>query len=599
MNAAELIEYIRTAEKKTPVKVYIWERFPTSFPNGKVFPAGDGAKIVFGDWRDIGPAIEAQQDAIADIVIESSCRNSAVPLLDTKDLRARIEPGAIIREQVEIGAGAVIMMGAIINIGASVGAGTMIDMGAVLGGRATVGARCHIGAGAVLAGVIEPASALPVVVEDEVLIGSRCGGRGRHLGRTARHRGCRMPRAYHQAQGRVLRRQDGAGGRPAGALSRRRMTFKHAQERVSDMQTLAPMTVDRRALHRIPELGDELPKTMDYVQDVLGTLDCEVFFPLDSAVCAYFDFGAADTLAFRAEMDALPIAERTGLPFASQHSGKMHACGHDGHMAMVLELGRRIRTKQVLPHNILLLFQPAEETTGGARRLCETGVLERLRVKAVFALHLWPGLSAGMIAGLPGAMMARSAEVTFTAEGRCAHFCSAASGRDALAACVEFYSRAAALPLPQAPQSLLGFGRMEAGSVRNAVAGSARLEGSLRALDDAAFCSIQEALETISRHVAQTSGCAAAVHFSEGYPAVVNPPDLLRMASALFPIEALTAPTMASDDFSYYQRRLPGLFLFLGCGETSALHTAAFDFDERVLEAGVRYFETVAGGAVW
>ena len=87
------------------------------------------------------------------------------------------------------------------------------------------------------------------------------------------------------------------------------------------MQTLTPMTVDRRALHRIPELGDELPKTMDYVQDVLGTLGCEVLFPLDSAVCAYFDFGAPDTLAFRAEMDALPIAERTGLPFSSQHSG--------------------------------------------------------------------------------------------------------------------------------------------------------------------------------------------------------------------------------------------------------------------------------------
>lgn len=214
MNAAELIEYIRTAEKKTPVKVYIWERFPTSFPNAKVFPAGDGAKIVFGDWRDIGPAVRAQQDAIADIVIESSCRNSAVPLLDTKDLRARIEPGAIIREQVEIGEGAVIMMGAIVNIGASVGAGTMIDMGAVLGGRAMVGARCHIGAGAVLAGVIEPASATPgrrggrgahrcKRRGDRGLPHrqgrSRCGGRGRHLGRTARHRGCRMPRAYHQA----------------------------------------------------------------------------------------------------------------------------------------------------------------------------------------------------------------------------------------------------------------------------------------------------------------------------------------------------------------------------------------------------------------
>ena len=186
MNAAELIEYIRTAEKKTPVKVYIWERFPTSFPNARVFPAGDGTKIVFGDWRDIGPAIEAQQDAIADIVIESSCRNSAVPMLDTKDLRARIEPGAIIREQVEIGEGAVIMMGAIINIGSVIGEGSMIDMGAVLGGRATVGKNCHIGAGTVLAGVVEPASATPVIIEDDVMIGANAVVlEGVHVGKGA------------------------------------------------------------------------------------------------------------------------------------------------------------------------------------------------------------------------------------------------------------------------------------------------------------------------------------------------------------------------------------------------------------------------------
>ena len=186
MNAAELIEYIRTAEKKTPVKVYIWERFPTSFPNARVFPAGDGTKIVFGDWRDIGPAVRAQQDAIADIVIESSCRNSAVPLLDTKDLRARIEPGAIIREQVEIGEGAVIMMGAIINIGSVIGEGSMIDMGAVLGGRATVGKNCHIGAGTVLAGVVEPASATPVIIEDDVMIGANAVVlEGVHVGKGA------------------------------------------------------------------------------------------------------------------------------------------------------------------------------------------------------------------------------------------------------------------------------------------------------------------------------------------------------------------------------------------------------------------------------
>lgn len=127
---------------------------------------------VFGDWAELGPILEASREKIADFVVENDRRNSGVPLLDLKGVKARIEPGAVIREKVEIGEGAVIMMGAVINIGAVVGPGTMIDMGAVLGGRATVGARCHIGAGAVLAGVVEPASATPVVVEDGVLVGA-------------------------------------------------------------------------------------------------------------------------------------------------------------------------------------------------------------------------------------------------------------------------------------------------------------------------------------------------------------------------------------------------------------------------------------------
>ena len=170
MNAQEIIEYIRTSEKKTPVKVYVWEKEPVEFPGCQVFNAAPGQKIVFGDWKDVGPVL--QNNTFAHVEIENNCRNSAIPMLDMKEIPARIEPGAIIREQVSIGKNAVIMMGAILNIGAVVGDGTMIDMGAVLGGRATVGNRCHVGAGAVLAGVIEPASATPVVVEDDVLIGA-------------------------------------------------------------------------------------------------------------------------------------------------------------------------------------------------------------------------------------------------------------------------------------------------------------------------------------------------------------------------------------------------------------------------------------------
>ena len=172
MNAQEIIELIRTSQKQTPVKVYLKEKAPVSFENAKVFPMGNGVKIIFGDWKNIAPVLESHAADIEDMVIENDCRNSAIPLLDKKNINARIEPGAIIRDQVEIGDNAVIMMGAVINIGAVIGPGTMIDMGAVLGGRATVGKNCHVGAGAVLAGVIEPASATPVIVEDNVLIGA-------------------------------------------------------------------------------------------------------------------------------------------------------------------------------------------------------------------------------------------------------------------------------------------------------------------------------------------------------------------------------------------------------------------------------------------
>ena len=208
MNAQEIIEYIRTSEKKTPVKVYVWEKEPVSFPNCHEFPAGDNCKIVFGDWKDIKPVLESNEFLHTEI--ENNCRNSAIPMLDMKDIHARIEPGAIIREQVEIGQNAVIMMGAILNIGAVVGQGTMIDMGAVLGGRATVGSNCHIGAGAVLAGVIEPASATPVIVEDDVMVGANA----------VVIEGCRIGRGAVVAAGAVVVEDVPAGAVVAGCPAR-------------------------------------------------------------------------------------------------------------------------------------------------------------------------------------------------------------------------------------------------------------------------------------------------------------------------------------------------------------------------------------------
>lgn len=192
MNAQEIIDYISNSPKKTPVKVYINTTDFVDFGSAKIFGQDygpdrkGGSYTVFGDWAEIGPILQANAEKIAEVVVENDRRNSGVPLLDMKEIKARIEPGSIIREKVEIGEGAVIMMGSVINIGAVIGAGTMIDMGAVLGGRATVGARCHIGAGAVLAGVVEPASATPVVVEDDVLVGANAVViEGVHIGKNA------------------------------------------------------------------------------------------------------------------------------------------------------------------------------------------------------------------------------------------------------------------------------------------------------------------------------------------------------------------------------------------------------------------------------
>ncbi|WP_346243302.1 2,3,4,5-tetrahydropyridine-2,6-dicarboxylate N-acetyltransferase [Shouchella clausii] len=173
MDANEIIEFISKSEKKTPVKVYIKGQLDNlSFGEGVQSFINGNTGVVFGEWSEIEAVLNKNAALIEDTVVENDRRYSAIPLLDLKGVEARIEPGAIIRDQVEIGKGAVIMMGASINIGAVIGEGTMIDMNAVLGGRATVGKNCHVGAGAVLAGVIEPPSASPVIIEDGVVIGA-------------------------------------------------------------------------------------------------------------------------------------------------------------------------------------------------------------------------------------------------------------------------------------------------------------------------------------------------------------------------------------------------------------------------------------------
>ena len=354
----------------------------------------------------------------------------------------------------------------------------------------------------------------------------------------------------------------------------------------------------RRALHRIPELDDQLPETVRYVRSVLEPLGCALSSPIPGSVCAFFDAGKGETAAFRADMDALPVTECTGLPYASAHPGKMHACGHDGHTAMALALAEYISAHLAeLPRNVLFLFQPAEETTGGAKGLCESGILEQHHVTRVFGLHLWPGLPMGQVFTRPGPLMARANEVTVTVTGKSVHLSRASQGRDALAAGAEYLRRAYAmvdaLP-PEEPRAFL-FGKMVSGTVRNAVSGKTVLEGSLRTYWEETYRFCREQLEVIGREIAAETGCGVEVYLNEGYPAVWNDEGLYETVCSALGVDApglLEAPALAAEDFSCYQKAVPGVFFFLGVGNTPELHAPDFCFDdEAVLPKGVEFLK--------
>ena len=353
---------------------------------------------------------------------------------------------------------------------------------------------------------------------------------------------------------------------------------------------------DRRALHRIPEPDFRLDKTLAYIQNALKDLRCQVFSPIEKSICAWFDFGGEHTIAFRADMDALPITEKTGLPFSSEHEGFMHACGHDGHMAIALELCRRLHEKKENPNNVLVVFQPAEETIGGAKPLCDSGVFQKYGVEAIFGLHLWPGLEPGMPHTIKGPMMSRVSEVTVDIQGRPAHIGKSWEAIDALAAGVEFYRQVRNFEqsLDSSVQRILNFGKMQSGTVRNIISGSTRLEGSLRAYSDEVFETLRDRLFAIGKDVETQFGCTVTVHLTEGYPAVINDPALIGRIRGAADFRELDAPTMISEDFSFYQKILPGVFFFLGVGDTPALHNDNFHFDEAILLKGAAFFETLA-----
>ena len=355
---------------------------------------------------------------------------------------------------------------------------------------------------------------------------------------------------------------------------------------------LERLTHDRRALHRIPELQFDLPKTQAYLLDALKDTGAEIEALEPSGILAFFDGGKPETAAFRADMDALPIMEIKTCDYASTHPGRMHACGHDGHMAMLLALaGYASEHIKELPRNLLLIFQPAEEGGGGARNIVSTGVFEKRNVSHIFGLHVAPELPMGVLASRPGAFFSKSSEVYVTVHGKSAHAANSEEGFDALSAGADFllHAQDKERAFPPDVFRLLKFGKFASGTAPNIIAETASLTGTLRAFDHGVFQALQDGLSETARIVEAKWGVSIDLKYSQSYPPLLNDPALFDRARAQlqdFEFRELLRPTMLSEDFSYYLEKVPGVFMKLGIGTGIPLHTPEFDFDERALVYG-------------
>ena len=361
----------------------------------------------------------------------------------------------------------------------------------------------------------------------------------------------------------------------------------------------------RRDLHKIPELGFYVYKTSAYVHSILSELSCSVDEIVKTGVTAFFDFGCEQTVAFRADMDALPIEEQTGASYASVHESCMHACGHDGHMAIMLGFAKVIddylKRGVKLSCNVLLLFQPAEETIDGALKICGTHIFDKYNIRAIFGLHLWPMLSKGEIASRPGAMMAKSTSVEIEIEGVSAHCGEPEKGKDALEAACKFISDIYMFKsLFVRDRSVLKFGKMESGTVRNAISPYSRLDGTMRTFTEETWHTLVDAMESLGEELEKTYGVSFKLDVSKSHPAVINNErlyaDVKPCLSDLNYVE-LRRPVMIAEDFSFFEQQMPGIFFFLGTGSGIPLHADNYDFDDTVLIDGVKLFTTLIQAA--
>jgi amidohydrolase len=368
----------------------------------------------------------------------------------------------------------------------------------------------------------------------------------------------------------------------------------------------------RRDFHMYPEISGAEEQTAGKIAEILKQLPIEV----QENVGGYGVVGLlrgskpGKTIALRADIDALPIQEQNDYDFVSRYEGKMHACGHDGHTAILLGTAVVLSNlKHEIAGNIKFIFQPAEEQApiGGAKPMIEAGALESPHVDTILGLHIWPGLEKGKIGIKNGALMASSDPFVIEVFGQNGHASSPHEAIDALtASCqiVNMLQMIVSRNINPQEAAVVTIGRMQSGTRYNIISDYAKLEGTVRTLNPAVQKRVEQRIREVVRGVCEATGTRGEVNYSNGYPALLNDGkmvDLLReVGNKVLPQGAcveIEKPAMGGEDFANYLQVVPGSFFWLGAGEEKSypIHHPKFDFDESIMKMGI---EMLANSAI-
>lgn len=359
----------------------------------------------------------------------------------------------------------------------------------------------------------------------------------------------------------------------------------------------------RTELHKIPEPGFFEHKTSGYIIEQLEKVGYKTKRVAKTGVIAYKKGLEDESIAFRADIDGLNITEETNAPFPSMMEGYMHACGHDGHVSILLGFAEHVFNMDLGNKGILFIFQPAEESPGGAEIIIKEGILNEYNVKAVFGLHIYPELTQGKIGIRPGAMTAQSGEFDIQIKGKSGHGAMPHKANDALivaAQLINSYQSIISRNMDPLDSCVITIGTIKGGEVRNIIAENIILEGTIRTFSKEIYQKIKERMNSINKGLMEMFDVSVDVVFRDMYPPVINDKTLYEMMkkSSLNQIMIEINPMMIAEDFSYYQQEVPGVFFMLGSrneelGYVNPLHNSKFDFDNELLIEGTKIYDEI------